>query len=67
MWTMIATYNYVLYTDDMDWLTQHWASYIKAMDFIYAKVAVNGLLNVTGTKDWGRLGTGGENSGANMM
>jgi hypothetical protein len=37
------------------------------MDFIYAKVAVNGFLNVIGTKDWGRLGTGGENSGANMM
>lgn len=67
MWTMVATYYYILYTDDMDWLSQYWAGYIKAMEFIYAKVAADGLLNVTGTNDWARLTQGGKNSEANMM
>ncbi|BCS19863.1 uncharacterized protein APUU_20295S [Aspergillus puulaauensis] len=67
MWTMIATYYYILYTDDMDWLSQYWAGYIKAMEFIYAKVAADGLLNVTGTNDWARLTQGGKNSEANMI
>jgi hypothetical protein len=67
MWTMIGTYNYLLYTNDMDFLLLNWAKYKHAMTFIYAKVQPSGLLNTTGTRDWTRWQTGWNNSEANMM
>ena len=67
-WTMIGLYNYVLYTGDMDFLTHNWDGYQSAMEFIYAKVVQPfGLLNVTGTGDWGRLNPQGYSSEANMI
>lgn len=67
MWTMIGTHTYVLYTNDTQFLTQNWPKYVKAMDFIYAKVGASGLLNVTGQRDWARWQTTGNSSEANMM
>ncbi|KAH6679496.1 putative alpha-L-rhamnosidase B [Halenospora varia] len=68
MWTMIGSYNYVLYSNDTAWLQTNWAKYLKAMDFIYDKVgSTSGLLNVTGTRDWARWQTAGEGSQANMI
>lgn len=67
-WTMIGLYNYVLYTGDMAFLEHNWSGYQKAMDYIYALVLEPlGLLNVTGTGDWGRLYPGGYCSEANMI
>lgn len=37
------------------------------MSFITAKIDSTGLLDVTGTADWGRLTQGGHNSEANML
>lgn len=67
MWSMIGTYNYLLYTDDTSFLRQNWAKYLKAMAYIYGKVGSSGLLNVTGTRDWARWATGFNNSEANMI
>ncbi|KAK0661450.1 hypothetical protein DIS24_g2726 [Lasiodiplodia hormozganensis] len=67
MWTMIGTYNYVLYTGDLDFLELVWDRYIKAMDYVYAKVDGSGLLNVTGTRDWARWQQGWNNTQANMI
>ncbi len=67
MWTMIGTYNYFLYANDTTFLHQNWAGYLKAMDFIYEKVGLSGLLNVTGLRDWARWQTGGNGSEPNMM
>ncbi|TAQ89348.1 hypothetical protein B7494_g2346 [Chlorociboria aeruginascens] len=67
MWTMIGTYNYVLYTNDISFLLQNWPKYLKAMDFIYDKLDNVGLLNVTGIRDWARWQQGYNNSEANMM
>lgn len=64
---MIGTYNYVLYTGDLDFLELVWERYIKAMDYVYAKVDSSGLLNVTGTRDWARWQQGWNNTQANMM
>jgi hypothetical protein len=58
MWSMIGTYNYVLYTNDTTFLQDNWAGYLKAMAYIYDKVQPSGLLNVTGTRDWARWQTG---------
>lgn len=67
MWTMIGTYNYVLYSNDTEFLVKNWAKYLRSLDYIYAKVNSNGLLNVTGIRDWARWVQGNENSQANMM
>ncbi|KAE8453469.1 hypothetical protein EG329_010330 [Mollisiaceae sp. DMI_Dod_QoI] len=67
MWTMIGTFNYVLYSNDTAFLQQNWAKYLLAMDFIYAKVGPSGLLNVTGLRDWARWQTGFNGSEPNMI
>jgi hypothetical protein len=54
MWTMIGTYNYILYTNDTDFLDKNWAGYLKAMTYIYGKVDASGLLEVTMFGDWAR-------------
>ena len=67
-WTMIGTYNYLLFTNDTAFLDQNWAGYQFAMEYIYAKVLQPlGLLNVTGTRDWARVAQGGNNTEANMI
>lgn len=48
MWTMIGTYNYLLYSNDTTFLQENWSKYLLAMKFIYGKVGPSGLLNVTG-------------------
>ncbi|KAI0477083.1 Six-hairpin glycosidase-like protein [Xylariaceae sp. FL0804] len=68
MWTMIGTYNYVLFTNDTDFLEHNWAAYQFAMEYIYDKVLEPlGLLNVTGLRDWARQATGGNSSEPNMI
>lgn len=68
MWTMIGTYNYMLYTNDTAFLARNWGGYLAAMDYIYAKVQPSsGLLNVTGTRDWARWQTGFNMSSAQMI
>ncbi|KAK1750399.1 Six-hairpin glycosidase-like protein [Echria macrotheca] len=70
MWTMIGTYNYILYTNDTAFLRQNWPAYRRAMDYIYAKVQPTpwgSLLNVTGLRDWARWQTGGTQASAQML
>ncbi|KAF4306708.1 putative alpha-l-rhamnosidase protein [Botryosphaeria dothidea] len=67
MWTMIGTYNYVLYSGDLDFLEVVWERYLKAMDYVYGKVDDSGLLNVTGIRDWARWQQGWNNTEANMI
>lgn len=68
MWTMIGTYNYLLYTNDLTFLQHNWARYQSAMSYIYGKVTYSsGLLDQTGLRDWARWQTGYNNSEAQMM
>ena len=66
---MIGTYNYVLYTSDLGFLSKNWAGYLRAMNYILGNVspAPSGLLNVTGIRDWARLQQGFHNTEANMI
>jgi hypothetical protein len=67
MWTMIGTYNYLLYTNDTTFLIENWHKYLSAMAYIVSKVhQPSGLLNVTGTRDWARRQTGFNMSSAQM-
>ncbi|CAN9188782.1 unnamed protein product [Alternaria alternata] len=69
MWTMIGTYNYMLYTNDAAFVQKNWARYKRAMEYVYAKVEVDGsgLFNQTGTRDWARWQTGFNNTEANVI
>ena len=66
-WTLVVTYNYVLYSGDFDWLQDVWSNYTHAVEYLAEKVDTSGLLNVTGLSDWGRVGQGGHNSEANAL
>lgn len=52
--SLIVTYDYVLYSNDMAFLNTNWAAIVKALNFITAKIDSTGLLYVTGTNNWGR-------------
>ncbi|KAF9885487.1 hypothetical protein FE257_012814 [Aspergillus nanangensis] len=68
MWSMVGTFNYVLFTNDTEFLLKNWDKYQKAMDFVYGKVDnSSGLLNVTGTRDWARWQQGFNNTQAQMI
>lgn len=67
MWTMIGTYNYVLYTNGTVFLGQNWAGYQRAMKFITGKQTSTGLLNVTGIRDWARLNVSGNMTEAQVI
>lgn len=67
MWTLIGTHNYFLFSGDTDWLQGVWANYTKAVGYVLGKVDSSGLMNVTGLRDWARLGGGGHNSEGNAL
>ncbi|TVY89802.1 hypothetical protein LAWI1_G008167, partial [Lachnellula willkommii] len=68
MATLIGTYDYFLFTNDTDFLSGNWDRYKAGMKFITNKIDGSGLLNVTGTNDWGRSAAqGGHNTEANMF
>ena len=66
-WTLIGTYNYYVYSGDLQFVEGLWSNYTRAMAYLAAKVDESGLLYVTGTGDWGRLWMGGYNSEANAI
>ncbi|KAJ6623288.1 Six-hairpin glycosidase [Mycena sp. CBHHK59/15] len=67
-WTLIGTHNYYLYSGDTEWLQTIWANYTKAVAFLEAKVdPAVGLMDVTGLRDWARLGGGGFNAEGNAI
>ncbi|KAI9738250.1 MAG: hypothetical protein M1834_008748 [Cirrosporium novae-zelandiae] len=67
MWTMVGTYNYMLYSNNTAFLEENWAGYQLAMNYVLGKVDSSGLMNVTGTRDWARWQQGFHNSEANMI
>lgn len=67
MWTMIGTYNYVLYSGNTDFLSANWPKYLLAMNYVTSKIDSSGLLNVTGTRDWARWQQGFHNTEANTI
>lgn len=67
MATMIGTYDYFLWTNDQSWFSTIYPKYKAAMAFITSKIDSTGMLDVTGTNDWGRLNQGGHNTEANML
>lgn len=53
--------NYYLYSGNMEWLQTMWHNYTFAVSFLENKVDASGLMNVTGLRDWARIGGAGHN------
>lgn len=59
LWTMISTYNYALYSNDLAFVSSNWHGYKRAMDWVTGhQTYSSGLLDVTGLKGWGQVVTG---------
>lgn len=67
MATLIGIYEYYLFTKDDVFMSANWDKYVTAVSYITRQIDNTGLLYVTGTEDWGRLGQGGHNTEANML
>jgi hypothetical protein len=68
-WSLIAIYNYAIFTGDNDFLAHHWTNITKGVDFILTALDDNeyGLHNQTQPNDWARQGGGGYNSALNAL
>jgi len=68
MSSLIGTYEYVLYSGDMNFLTMNWNKVKSAINYVMRKLdGDSGLLYVTGSNDWGRSSQGGFNTAANAL
>ena len=65
---MIGTYDYVLYSNDISYLKSVWAGYKQAMTYITGKIDSTGLIDITGTSNWGRAASeSGHTTDGNML
>jgi hypothetical protein len=67
MWTLIGTYNYILYSGDTSFLTRNIDKYTKALAWISEKLNRKALMDVTGLRDWARWNSRGENAAGNVL
>ncbi|CZR65052.1 uncharacterized protein PAC_14952 [Phialocephala subalpina] len=65
--TLIGTYEYVLYSGDLDWLKERWDAYLVALAVSINKVDSSGLLHVSSINDWIRPGMTGHNVEASAL
>ncbi|XP_006455643.1 hypothetical protein AGABI2DRAFT_210102 [Agaricus bisporus var. bisporus H97] len=66
-WTLIGTHNYHHLTGDKEWVQSVWSNFTRAVTFLEQKVDETGLIDITGLRDWARLGGGGHNSEGNAL
>ena len=67
-WSLVGSYNYWLHSGDTQWMEAKWDQYRLGIAYLAAKVDSGvGLLNATGSKDWGRLGGGGFSLAPNAL
>ncbi|KAH6639855.1 alpha-rhamnosidase [Boeremia exigua] len=67
LWALIGLYNYYLYTGDEPFLQEYWPKYVLGVDRILSKINDKGIVNVTGTADWGRWLYSTERSSVSML
>jgi hypothetical protein len=67
-WSLIAMYNYAIWTSDTLWMETHWANITRGLDFILRGLDNEiGLHEQTRTNDWARQGGGEYNSALNAL
>ncbi|KZM28619.1 catalytic [Ascochyta rabiei] len=67
LWALIGFYNYYLYTGDEIFVQNYWSKYVLGVNRMLGKIDSRGLVNVTGTADWGRWTYSSERSSASML
>lgn len=67
LWALIGFYNYYLYTSDDPLLQSYWPKYVLGVNRILSKINAKGVVNVTGTADWGRWLYSTERSSVSML
>jgi hypothetical protein len=65
--TLIGSYEYVLYSGDLDWLGAKWGAYKRALEVSIRKVDETGLFHVSSVFDWIRPRQMGHNVGASAI
>lgn len=67
-WSLIAMYNYAIWTSDLSWVETHWTNMTRGLDFILRGLnSTTGLHLQTRPNDWARQGGGGYNSALNAL
>ena len=67
-WSLIAMYNYAIWTSNEEWVGQHWTNITHGLDFILRGLNNSvGLHLQTRPNDWARQGGGGYNSALNAL
>src|SRR5690242_8428206 len=67
-WSLIAMYNYAIWTSDLPWVEARWSNITRGLDFILRGLDNPvGLHEQTRTNDWARQGGGGYNSALNAL
>lgn len=68
LWTLIATYDYALASNDRKWINEIWGKFKLGLQYLQSRnKGSNQLFFVTGKNDWARHGQGGENLSANVL
>ncbi|KAH7378571.1 Six-hairpin glycosidase [Cadophora sp. MPI-SDFR-AT-0126] len=62
-----ALYSYYMYSGDKAYVQSLWNKWKLGLEYSINKTDSSGLMNVTLTNDWGRLGQGGHNIAANAF
>ncbi|KAI5921402.1 Six-hairpin glycosidase-like protein [Camillea tinctor] len=65
--TLLGTYDYVLYSGDVDWLRARWTAYKRALKVSTSKVDSYNLMHVSSHFDWNRQGMKGHNVEASAI
>ncbi|KAI1503574.1 Six-hairpin glycosidase-like protein [Biscogniauxia marginata] len=65
--TLLGTYDYVLYSGDLDWLRRRWPAYKRALRISTSKVDSYNLMHVSSRFDWNRHGMKGHNIEASAI
>ncbi|KAJ9628461.1 hypothetical protein H2203_002359 [Taxawa tesnikishii (nom. ined.)] len=67
-WSLIAIYNYAIFSGNASWVDLHWTNITRGVDFVVNVLdSSTGLHNQTHTNDWARQGGGGYNSALNAL
>ncbi|KAI8278514.1 hypothetical protein K4K60_006242 [Colletotrichum sp. SAR11_57] len=68
-WTLIACFNYAIFTSDASWVDAHWPGISSGVSYILRALDANpvGLAEQVEPNDWARLGGGGFNSALNAL
>ncbi|CAG8953008.1 hypothetical protein HYFRA_00003200 [Hymenoscyphus fraxineus] len=67
LYTLIGISYYYEYFGDLEYLKGNWGKFTKGMEWSLSYIDDTGLMNVTSSADWLRVGMGGHNVEANSI